>query len=187
MATAVTISAFFTQLDRLTNNKFAGLDGPVKVEILNEALLNKYVTLKNFARSVYQKRSTLTFPADGLTVTVPTDMEMDEITADWTLYWDSNYDNKDVVGGKNRDFKLDHANRAIRFDSTQLAGTDWYLEYEKEASMYADVGDSLLESVSPRALSILKREVEYIYESRKSRGQISAPAQSAQAKANQNS
>jgi hypothetical protein len=187
MATAVTISAFYTQLDRLTNNKFAGLDGSVKVELLNEALLNKYVTLKNFARSVYQKRVTLTFLADGLIIDVPSDMEMDEITADWTLYWDGNFDNKDVVGGKNRDFKLDHANRALRFDSTQLAGAEWFLEYEKEPSLYTEVGNTLEETASPRALSILKREVEYIYESRKSRGQISAPAQSAQLKANQNS
>jgi len=182
MATQITVDDFFTELDNLTNGKFSNISNARRLQYLNEAFVNRYSEMVNFAPSVYNLKSVLQFLAQSYVVDLPSDMEVDQITADYAIHWDNSYSPSTMIGGKNIVFWLD--GRQLRFEIPQSVNQVYYLAYTKEASQYSSPGDAILETTSPRAKAILRREVESIRDSDAHQGMISPQSAAANAKAN---
>lgn len=182
MATSLTVSAFYTELDNSTNSKFSGVSNARKLAYLNMALINRYQELINLVPSVYDKQSSLTFASTGYTVALPTDMNADEVDTDYHVFHDTNYSPENVRGGKNVEFWIEGGN--LRFNYQHNSGDIEYISYTKEPSNYTAVTDTLSETASLKAKQILKYEVEAIRDSDKAQGQATASYQNAQIKAN---
>lgn len=86
------------------------------------------------------------------------------------------------MGGKDEQFFMDGDD--LRFADSQLSGYTTYIRYTKEENQYTDVSDTILETVSTRALRILLHEVEGIVESAQYRGQAPASYQVSKTKSN---
>jgi len=178
MATKITGTQFFTELDSLTNNKFSGVADGRKLRYLNRALINRNLEMKSHVEEAYGATETLTFASDSYEIDLPTDM--DKTTTASFLLW---YDVARTAGVSSDMFRVEAGK--LRFDFEQTIGEFYQIEYTKEPNRYTAIGDTILETASIRALEILQTEVESIFESDRYQGQISATAQSAILKSNQ--
>ena len=164
----ITITEFFDELESLTLNKFRNTTPQQKLRYLNRALLNLHVDLKSMLRGSYDKASALSL-SNGV-ASLPSDMNKDD-TTDYALFQD-----------ENRTMRIPTADvrwegDALRFP---LASNDSiYIEYTREPNRYTDIGATLEESASVRALEMLQSEVEYIRDVDIRQGQISGQAQAA--------
>lgn len=180
MATQKTVSDLFTEVESKTLNKFRNLSNTEKLELLNEALIAAYDDTMVHARSVIEKKVTLSFT--GNSAPLPSDFNYSP-SNDWTLHADSSYDIASIAGGKDIEYKIDGTD--LRFNYRNNIGNDYYLRYLSEPNQYTDMSDTVLETISLRLKSIIKNELEHLLEIRKYQGQISASAQSARFKANE--
>ncbi len=182
MATAITANALYTSLDLKTNNKFSRISNDVKLEMLNEAIINRFYDIRVHCRQCSEAKATLTFASEGYVVDLPTDFNYDRGSESYFLYSDNTYRNNSLMHGKDIYFYVDGTE--LRFEDQQKLGEIYYLKYCKEPTQYTAIGDTVAETVSTRALFIIKNEIESIFESRKYQGQISASSQASTIKAN---
>lgn len=177
---ALTVNEIYTQLNYKTNNKFSAMSNDVKLNMLNEAIVNQFEAIKLHYRQAVEAKSTLTFSSEVETVALPSDFNYGE--CDWALFSEDTYSYDALEGGKDLEFRVDGTN--LRFDYKQPAGQGYYLRYIKEPNAYTAVETDVTETGSERVKQILFNEIESIFESRRLQGQISPAAQASRFKAN---
>ena len=181
----ITITEFKNQLLNLTNDELEDMTDRQLIEYLNQAMLTRYQELIMYAPSVYKKKGVITFTG-GTTAPLPSDMNED-LTASYLLYYDGSYAPYDIVGGREEVYWL--SGGTLEFDYAQASGTTYNISYTKAPTYFdpstVDVAvDTIPESASPRALAILKREVEALWHSADNEGEQTPSSYNAQIKAN---
>lgn len=176
MAIAVTITAFYNDLDSLTNNKFTGVTAGQKVRYLNRAILNRFIDIKALNPSLYQTNATITASSDTQDLDYPSNIDRG---SEFLLYYDAERNN--IV--PSTDYRP--MGDKLHFSFKVASGTSYYIEYTKEPNRYSAVTDTLLESADVRIYEILQTEVETVRDIDLRQGQFSGQAQAAQVRTNQ--
>jgi len=168
MATPISVSDFFTELDELTLNKFRNTTNTQKLRYLNRALLSLHTRIKNLLHGSFDKSTPVT--ASNGVISLPDDMIKDD-TTDWALFRD-----------EQRSIRIATADIRYEADTLRLgynSSDTLYLEYTREPNRYTDVSTTMEETASIRALEMLQTEVEYLRDIDIRQGQTSGQAQSA--------
>jgi len=171
-----TVSAFYSDLDLLTNNKFARLSNSVKLRYLRRAILNRFIDIKALNPGLYRSNAVVTPSVDTYDLDFPDDIDRG---SSFLLFYDVERNN--IV--PSTDYRVVGAN--IHFSFKVKAGTNYYIEYTKEPNRYTDITDTILESSDVRIYEILQTEVETIRDIDIRQGQFSGQAQAAQVRTNQ--
>ena len=178
MATQITISAFFTNVDLITNNKFNGVTDAKKLAYLNRAILNRWLEMKSHCEQIVDGTAVLSTTVNSFELDLPSDM--DQSAAASLLIFNDEARQDGVSSDLYRPF-----GGKVRFEYEITSDNLFYLEYNKEPSQYTSIGATLLESIDVRCLTILEIEVEKARDVDLRQGQFSPQAQSAELRANQ--
>lgn len=178
MATKITVSGMFTELDNLTNGKFNNVPNEKKLAYLNRAILDVWPQLMSHCPEVTNGEGVITATSDTTTIDLPSNCDTSSSNIVLVFHDQTRND------GLSSDLFYPYAGK-LRFNYTVRSGTSYYLEYTKEPSRYTLVTSDLEESSSIRSLEIIKSQVEHLRDVDLRQGQNSPQAQASQFRANE--
>ena len=144
------ISSWITALIAKSNAVFDDVSTDEIREYLNDALVLHRTYIANRAKSLKNKKSELTFSADGYELTLPTDMD-DSVTA---LLFSTEHGHNPITS---LNYKIDRGK--IIFYDEQGSGDSYWLEYTAVPTAYTSNSADCEELDYPDIKMLLEKEV----------------------------
>jgi hypothetical protein len=169
----LTTTQFLSQVQTSAFGRMSDMTESFFVNLLNQAIVNRYADLKRLVPSAYSAKTTIT--PSGYTATLPSDYKQSQTPQ---LYTDANSEHWSAL--LNTDAYTVEAGE-LRFFNEQTE--TYWLRYSKKENQYS-AGDTIAETADPQATHILSEEIKALYDSSVNQGEATDAEQNALSKSN---